>query len=105
MEPAGQQRNMLKETQNAHSHPLVGAQAVHPDRRHAGVQADASSSSLTRPLLPHAQEHDACSNHCCDEISDLTCAVCLNVPEPVDLAIVKGCEHQYCGALRPCMAP
>ena len=28
---------------------------------------------------------------------DLTCAICLCQPEPVDLAIIKGCEHNYCG--------
>lgn len=27
------------------------------------------------------------------------CAVCLSAIEPADLAIVKGCEHVYCGEL------
>jgi hypothetical protein len=29
---------------------------------------------------------------------DLTCAICLGQIPPLDLALVKGCEHQYCGA-------
>jgi len=29
---------------------------------------------------------------------DLTCAICLGQIQPLDLALVKGCEHQYCGA-------
>lgn len=28
---------------------------------------------------------------------DLTCAICLGQIQPLDLALVKGCEHQYCG--------
>ena len=28
---------------------------------------------------------------------ELTCAICLSQPEPVDMAIIKGCEHVYCG--------
>lgn len=31
---------------------------------------------------------------------DLTCAICLGQIAPLDLALVKGCEHQYCGARR-----
>jgi hypothetical protein len=32
-----------------------------------------------------------------DSPDDLTCAICLCQPEPVNLAIIKGCEHSYCG--------
>lgn len=28
---------------------------------------------------------------------ELTCAICLDQIPPVDLAVVKGCEHLYCG--------
>lgn len=30
---------------------------------------------------------------------DLTCAICLGQIQPLDLALIKGCEHQYCGEL------
>lgn len=29
---------------------------------------------------------------------DMTCAICLERTSLVDIALVKGCEHQYCGA-------
>ncbi|GAX83663.1 hypothetical protein CEUSTIGMA_g11088.t1 [Chlamydomonas eustigma] len=31
-----------------------------------------------------------------DNPDDLTCAICLCQPDPVDIAIIKGCEHSYC---------
>mmetsp|Transcript_24641 Transcript_24641/g.62584 ORF Transcript_24641/g.62584 Transcript_24641/m.62584 type:complete len:315 (-) Transcript_24641:429-1373(-) len=31
-----------------------------------------------------------------DDAGDLTCPVCLEVPEPADMALIKGCEHLYC---------
>lgn len=32
-----------------------------------------------------------------EDFSDLTCAICLNDIDLQDLAMVKGCEHAYCG--------
>lgn len=31
------------------------------------------------------------------EIDDLTCAICLEQMKLADTAIIKGCEHSYCG--------
>lgn len=31
-----------------------------------------------------------------DAPDDLTCAICLGQIPPLDMAFVKGCEHQYC---------
>lgn len=33
------------------------------------------------------------------EIDDLTCAICLEQMKLADTAIIKGCEHSYCGEL------
>lgn len=32
-----------------------------------------------------------------DEPNDWTCAICLDSVPTADLAVVKGCEHTYCG--------
>lgn len=34
-----------------------------------------------------------------DGPDELTCAICLEQVEPLDLAIIKGCEHLYHGEL------
>lgn len=31
------------------------------------------------------------------EIDDLTCTICLEQMKLADTAIIKGCEHSYCG--------
>eukprot|EP00195_Chlamydomonas_chlamydogama_P015326 CAMPEP_0202893988 /NCGR_PEP_ID=MMETSP1392-20130828/3459_1 /ASSEMBLY_ACC=CAM_ASM_000868 /TAXON_ID=225041 /ORGANISM="Chlamydomonas chlamydogama, Strain SAG 11-48b" /LENGTH=305 /DNA_ID=CAMNT_0049578513 /DNA_START=381 /DNA_END=1298 /DNA_ORIENTATION=- len=31
-----------------------------------------------------------------DTADELTCAICLGQPAPVDIAVLKGCEHLYC---------
>lgn len=37
------------------------------------------------------------STHSAEEADDMTCAICLDRTQLVDIALVKGCEHQYCG--------
>jgi hypothetical protein len=32
-----------------------------------------------------------------EEADDMTCAVCLERTPLIEIALVKGCEHQYCG--------
>ncbi len=41
-----------------------------------------------------------------EEANDMTCAICLDqIPVP-ELCAIKGCDHVYCGAWRPCsLAP
>ncbi|KAG1673172.1 hypothetical protein FOA52_015283 [Chlamydomonas sp. UWO 241] len=44
------------------------------------------------------QEVEGAREEPCDDYApdSLTCAICLCAPAPVDLAVVKGCEHSYC---------
>lgn len=32
-----------------------------------------------------------------EEADDMTCAICLERTPLIEIALVKGCEHQYCG--------
>lgn len=34
-----------------------------------------------------------------EEADDMTCAICLERTPLIEIALVKGCEHQYCGEL------
>lgn len=47
--------------------------------------------SFNRRMRTQEQQHDLYR-----EPDDITCAICLNPICPVDLAVVKGCEHNYC---------
>lgn len=53
----------------------------------AGAQEDAEERGQAEAA---AEEHG--------EADDMTCAICLERTQLVELALVKGCEHQYCGA-------
>ena len=35
-----------------------------------------------------------------DGPDEMTCAICLEQVDPVDMATIKGCEHLYCGEMR-----
>ncbi|GFR51356.1 hypothetical protein Agub_g13779 [Astrephomene gubernaculifera] len=49
-------------------------------------------ASTPVPELPREVDDDTtCVDSNCE-----VCAICLNAIEPVDLAIIKGCEHEYC---------
>lgn len=50
------------------------------------------------PLAAEEQgEEEEGRGGCSSEAGDLTCAVCLGEIALEDLALVKGCDHMYCG--------
>jgi hypothetical protein len=49
--------------------------------------------------LEAAEEHglDAAEEADEDSPNEMTCAICLEQTPLAELALIKGCEHQYCG--------
>eukprot|EP00878_Enallax_costatus_P001092 GHUV01001229.1.p1 GENE.GHUV01001229.1~~GHUV01001229.1.p1 ORF type:complete len:474 (+),score=182.08 GHUV01001229.1:261-1682(+) len=58
-------------------------------------EADIFDSVDTQPVEEHEGEaaEEADSDYLAD---DMTCAICLERTDLTDIALVKGCEHQYC---------
>ena len=51
-----------------------------------------------KALRSQAEEGDAAEEAASESSADdMTCAICLERTQLTELALVKGCEHQYCG--------
>lgn len=57
--------------------------------------AHAGDTEATKAAAPAGGGDQEQAGSGCDEPDDMTCAICLERTELVDLALVKGCEHQY----------
>lgn len=44
-----------------------------------------------------ANEEEGGHSSSAEEADDMTCAICLERTPLTEIALVKGCEHQYCG--------
>lgn len=64
---------------------------------HAG--AATACQAADDSAVPYADD-DGTSSGAGQEADEFTCAICLSQPAPVDLAVIKGCEHNYCA---PCI--
>lgn len=56
--------------------------------------ASGASTARTNNEQQEQEEEGVFADDCGPD--DLTCAICLGQIQPLDLALVKGCEHQYC---------
>ena len=81
--------------------PCIPVLGLHDDPclKYTGISNRPTGIFLFRSQEDIMAEPVEDRNEFLDAPDDLTCAICLCQPEPVDLAIIKGCEHNYCGEL------
>jgi hypothetical protein len=65
----------------------------------ASALAIANANSSTAPTTRHCLlvESQGTNSISAEEADDMTCAICLERTQLEEIALVKGCEHQYCG--------
>ncbi|GLC43189.1 hypothetical protein PLESTB_000852600 [Pleodorina starrii] len=63
------------------------------EEEYAGM--DGYEDAAPGAALADGNANDADEENDVGEVGEV-CAICLNAIEPVDIAVVKGCEHEYC---------